>query len=88
MANVGIAAVVILSIVGLIALLVRVAPGQQQQRTRALIGLVPGLIGTLIVGALAMDFVPDQLESFALPWVIVAVTGGLILLMIKNLVER
>lgn len=79
---------VILSIAGLIALLLRVAPGQQQRRTRALIGLVPGLIGTLIVGALAMDFVPDQLESFALPWVIVAVTGGLILLMIKELVER
>jgi uncharacterized membrane protein YeaQ/YmgE (transglycosylase-associated protein family) len=87
-ANVGIAAVVILSMAGLIALLQRIAPGQQGQGTRALIGLVPGLIGTLIVGALAMDFVPDQLETFALPWVIVAVTCGLVLLMIKNLMER
>jgi undecaprenyl pyrophosphate phosphatase UppP len=87
-ANVGIAAVVILSIGALIALLLRIAPGQQRRSTRALIGLVPGLIGTLIVGALAMDFVPDQLESFALPWVIVVVTGGLILLMVKNLLDR
>ena len=79
---------VILSIAGLIALLLRIAPGQQRPLTRALIGLVPGLVGTLIVGALAMDLVPDELESLALPWVIVAVTGGLILLMIKNLVER
>ena len=88
MANVGIAAVVILSMAGLIALLQRVAPGQQGRGTRALIGLVPGLIGTLIVGALAMDFVPDDLETFALPWVIVAVTCGLILLMIKDFMER
>jgi uncharacterized membrane protein YeaQ/YmgE (transglycosylase-associated protein family) len=87
-ANVGIAAVVILSMAGLIALLVRFTPGQQGLRTRALIGLVPGLIGTLIVGALAKDFVPDEFESFALPWVIVLVTGGLILLMVKNLAER
>jgi undecaprenyl pyrophosphate phosphatase UppP len=87
-ANVGIAAVVILSIGGLIALLLRIAPGQHRQSTRALIGLVPGLVGTLIVGALAMDFVPDQLETVALPWVIVVVTGGLILLMVKNLLER
>jgi hypothetical protein len=34
------------------------------------------------------DFVPDQLETFALPWVIVVVTGGLILLMVKNLLDR
>ena len=79
---------VILSLAGLIALVMRLAPGQQRLRTRALIGLVPGLIGTLIAGALIMDFVPDQLETFVLPWVIVAVTCGLILLMIINLVER
>jgi len=87
-ANVGIAAVVIVSIGGLIALVMRIAPGQQRQSTRALIGLVPGLVGTLIVGALVEDFVPDQLESFALPWVIVVVTGGLILLMVMNLLDR
>jgi undecaprenyl pyrophosphate phosphatase UppP len=86
--NVGIAAVVIASIGGLIALVLRVAPGQQRQSTRALIGLVPGLIGALIVGVMVEDFVPDQLETFALPWVIVVVTGGLILLMLKNLLAR
>ena len=85
MANVGIAAVVIVSIGGLIALALRLAPGQQRQSTRALIGLVPGLIGALVVAALVEDFVPDQLESFALPWVIVVVTAGLILLTVKNL---
>jgi uncharacterized membrane protein YeaQ/YmgE (transglycosylase-associated protein family) len=87
-ANVGIAAVVILSLAGVIALVVALAPGQQRLRTRALIGLVPGLVGTLIVGALGMDLIPDQFETFALPWVIVAVTCGLILLMVMNLVER
>jgi uncharacterized membrane protein YeaQ/YmgE (transglycosylase-associated protein family) len=84
-ANVGIAAVVIVSIGGLIALALRLAPGQQRQSTRALIGLVPGLIGALVVAALVEDFVPDELESFALPWVIVVVTAGLILLTVKNL---
>ena len=75
----------IVSIGGLIALALRLAPGQQRQSTRALIGLVPGLIGALVVAALVEDFVPDQLESFALPWVIVVVTAGLILLTVKNL---
>jgi uncharacterized membrane protein YeaQ/YmgE (transglycosylase-associated protein family) len=88
MANVGIAAVIIVSIGGLIALVLRLAPGQQRQSTRALIGLVPGIIGALIVAAMVEDFVPDQLETFALPWVIVVVTGGLILLMVKNLLDR
>ena len=88
MTNVGIAALVIASIGGLIALVMRFAPGQQSQSTRALIGLVPGLIGTLIVAAMVEDFVPDQLESFALPWVIVLVTGGLILLTAQNLLDR
>jgi uncharacterized membrane protein YeaQ/YmgE (transglycosylase-associated protein family) len=86
--NVGIAALVIVSIGGLIALVMRFAPGQQRQSTRALIGLVPGLIGTLIVAAMVEDFVPDQLETFALPWIIVLVTGGLILLTAQNLLDR
>lgn len=88
MANVGIAALVIGSIAGLIVLVTRVAPGQQRRWIRALIGLVPGVIGAGIVGAFNSDLVPDRLETIVLPWVIVAVTIGIIALTIRNLAER
>lgn len=86
-ANVGIVALVIGSIAGLVVLVLRVAPGVQRRWMRALIGLVPGVIGALIVGALNRDLVPDRLETVVLPWVIVAVTIGVIALMIRNLAE-
>jgi uncharacterized membrane protein YeaQ/YmgE (transglycosylase-associated protein family) len=87
-ANVGIAALVIASIAGLIALALRVAPGQPRPLTRAFIGLVPGLVGAWIVVALATDAVPDQFETLALPWVVIVVTGGMILITIRNLAGR
>jgi hypothetical protein len=86
-ANVGIAALIIGSIAGLIVLVLRVAPGVQGRWMRALIGLVPGLIGAGIIGALNSDLVPDRLETIVLPWVIVAVTIGIIALTIRNLAE-
>jgi len=79
---------VILSVAGLIAIALRVAPGQQRPLTRAFIGLVPGLVGAGIVVAYATDAVPDGFETFALPWVIVVVTGGMILITVKNLMGR
>jgi hypothetical protein len=86
-ANVGIAALIIGSIAGLIVLVLRVAPGVHGRWMRALIGLVPGLIGAGIIGALNSDLVPDRLETIVLPWVIVAVTIGIIALTIRNLAE-
>lgn len=82
------AVVVIASLVGLIAIVLRVAPGQQRQQTRALLGLLPGLIGALIVVALATDAVPDSFEAFALPWLIIAVTIALILLTVRSLTDH
>jgi hypothetical protein len=87
-ANVGIAALVIVSMAVVIAIALRVAPGQQRPLTRAIIGLVPGVVGAGIVVAFATDAVPDQFETFALPWVVIGVTGGMILITIKNLVGR
>ena len=84
-ANVGVAILAIASIVGLIVLALRVAPGQQRSRTRALLGVTPGLIGAGIIGATAADLVPDSFESFALPWVVVAVTIGMVALTLRNL---
>lgn len=88
MANVGVAILAIASIVGLIALVLRVAPGQQRWRTRALLGVTPGLIGAAIIGATTADLVPDSFESLALPWVVVAVTIGMVALTLRNLERR
>jgi uncharacterized membrane protein YeaQ/YmgE (transglycosylase-associated protein family) len=86
-ADVGIAALVICLLAVVIAVVLRWAPGQQRRGTRALIGLVPGVLGAAIVLALHKDLVPDSFETFALPYVIVAVTAGVILLTIRNLAE-
>lgn len=88
MANVGIASVVLVSMAALLALVLRVSPGQYDGRTRALVGLVPGLIGASVVAALTIDFVPDWFEALAMPWVVAAVTIGMILLIIRNLAEH
>jgi hypothetical protein len=85
MANVGIASLVVLSIGLMIAVVLRVAPGQDQRRTRALVGLVPGIIGAGVVAALTTDIIPDAFESFLLPWVIVGVTIVLIVVTVRNL---
>jgi hypothetical protein len=86
-ADVGIATVVILALALVIAIVLRLAPGQHRRRTRALIGLVPGVIGAVVVMALHKDLVPDEFEAFVLPWVIIAVTAGVIVLTIRNLAE-
>jgi hypothetical protein len=40
------------------------------------------------VAALTIDFVPDWFEALAMPWVVAAVTIGMILLIIRNLAEH
>jgi len=55
---------------------------------RALVGLVPGVVGAFVVAALMTDIVPDNFESIALPWVIVAGSIGIVLLIVMNLREH
>ena len=85
MASVAIAGVVLLSIATFATVLLQLAPGQSGRRVRAGIGLVPGVIGALVVGALATDLVPDAFETVAFPWLIAASTVGIIALTLVNL---
>jgi hypothetical protein len=87
-ANVGIAALVVLSLGAVVLVVVRMAPGLPRRRMRALIGLVPGVVGAFIVAALMTDIVPDGLESIALPWVIVAGSIAIVVLIVMNLREH
>jgi hypothetical protein len=87
-ANVAIAGVVVFSIATLATVLLHLAPGQPDRRLRAAIGLVPGVIGALVVGALVTDLVPDDFEMVAFPWVIGASTVGIVALTIINLRAR
>jgi hypothetical protein len=84
-ANVGIAAVVVGSLLVAVLLLVKLAPGQRRRRTRILAGLVPGVVGAAVVAALSADIVPDDFETTALPWLIIAVTLGLAFVTIRHL---
>jgi hypothetical protein len=61
------------------------APGQADRRTRALVGLVPGLVGAMVVGMSSTDLVPDALEAVATPWTLVLVSAGLVVLTIRSL---
>jgi hypothetical protein len=87
-ANVGIAALVVLSLGAVVLVVVRMAPGLPRRRMRALIGLVPGVVGAFIVAALMTDIVPDGLESIALPWVVVAGSIAIVVLIVMNLREH
>ncbi len=88
MANVGIAALAVGSLTFVVVLFLRLAPGQQRRRTRILVGLIPGLVGAAVVGALTTDLVPDRFETVALPWVVVAVSIGMVALTVRNLAAR
>ncbi len=69
-------------------LLNHVSPGQPRPWTRALIGLMPGLAGAVLVGMLATDLVPDALEQTATPWVVVLATLGVVGLTVLGLARR
>ncbi len=88
MANVEIASVLVLLLIVLTVIAVRVVPGQPRRRTRALIGLAPGVAGAFVVGALVTDIVPDSWERVAGPWVILAVTAGVVALAVTNLIRQ
>jgi hypothetical protein len=84
-ANVGIAAVVIGALLAVAVILLTFAPGQRRRRTRILAGLVPGIAGAAVVAALSADIVPDDFETTAAPWVIVAVSVALAIVTIRHL---
>jgi uncharacterized membrane protein YeaQ/YmgE (transglycosylase-associated protein family) len=86
--NIEIASVLILLLVALTVLLIQIVPGQARRRTRAVIGLVPGMVGALVVAALVTDLVPDTFERVAAPWVILAVTAGVVVLAVTNLIRQ
>lgn len=88
MVNVEIAILLAALLALLTVLLVRVAPGQSRRRTRALIGLAPGVVGAFVVGALVTDFVPDAWERVVGPWLILVVTVGVVVLAITNLARE
>ncbi len=86
--NIEIASLLVGLLIALTVLLIRVVPGQPRRRTRAVIGLVPGVVGAFLVGALVTDFVPDTFERLAAPWVILAVTAGVVALAVTNLIRQ
>jgi hypothetical protein len=86
--DVEIAFLISLTIAALILLVTRLAPGAPGRGTRALLGLVPGLLGAFVVLAVSTDLVPDSLERRALPVVVIAVTVGIVLITITSLLER
>ncbi|HET9457946.1 MAG TPA: hypothetical protein VFO78_11425 [Candidatus Limnocylindrales bacterium] len=88
MANVAIAALVVVSLGAVILVVLQMAPGLPRRRMRALIGLVPGVVGAFVVAALMADIVPDGFESIALPWVIVAGSIAIVVLIVMNLREH
>jgi hypothetical protein len=87
-ANVEIALVIAASSVLLVWLVLRVSPGTDRRGARALIGLVPGALGAFLVLTTNVDLIPDDLESRALPLVIVAISGVVALITIRGLVRR
>jgi hypothetical protein len=87
-ANVEIALVIAASSVLLVWLVLRVSPGTDRRCARALIGLVPGALGAFLVLTTNVDLIPDELESRALPLVIVAISAVVALITIRGLVRR
>ncbi len=84
-AKVGLVAFVLGAVVVAAIALLNLAPGQRRRRTRIIAGLAPGIIGAGLVATLYADVIPDDFETTALPWLIVAITVGLAILTFRNL---
>jgi hypothetical protein len=52
------------------------------------VGLVPGIIGAIVVGSLSTDLVPDGIEVALGSWVVVGVSIGMIGLTFRSLAHR
>jgi NhaP-type Na+/H+ or K+/H+ antiporter len=85
MANVELAILTVAVVALLSALVVRLTPGAPRRRTRMLVGLVPGILGAVLVLTLNEDLVPDEVETWALPIIVVAISGLMAGLTIRGL---
>lgn len=88
MANLEIVALLIVVSTVLILVVLHLAPGAARRRTRVLVGLVPGVLGAFVVLAERVDLVPDDIETRALPLVVLAVSGVIAVITILNLARR
>lgn len=88
MANVELIILTIAVVAVLSALVVRLTPGAPRRRTRMMVGLIPGVLGAFVVLTLNVDLVPDELETWALPAVVLAVSGLMAGLTIRGLAQR
>jgi hypothetical protein len=88
MAHVELAILAAVIIGVLIVIVTRLTPGAPQRRTRALVGLIPGALGALFVLTQNVDLVPDELETQALPLVILAVSGAIAVITIRGLARH
>jgi hypothetical protein len=82
-------AILAVAVIGtLIAIVVRLTPGAARRRTRALVGLIPGALGALLVLTLNVDLIPDELETRALPLIVLAISGAIAIITIRRFVSH
>jgi hypothetical protein len=87
-ANVELAILAIAVIAALIAIVARLNPGAPRRRSRALVGLIPGILGAFLVLTLNLDLVPDDLESGAIPLIVLAISGAIALITLRRFVSH
>jgi hypothetical protein len=77
--------VVALVVTAMVLWIIRRSPERPLPATRAVVGIGAGAIGALVILTNVTDLIPDALESLVGPIAIVAVTAGLMLLMVWKL---
>jgi hypothetical protein len=87
-ANVELAILAVAVIAALIAIIARLNPGAPRRRSRALVGLIPGTLGAFLVLTLNVDLVPDELESRALPLVVLVISGAIAVITLRRFVSH
>jgi hypothetical protein len=84
-AEIETAIVVALVVIAMVLWIIRRRPERPLPATRAVVGIGAGAIGALVILTNVTDLIPDALESLVGPIAIVAVTAGLMLLMVWKL---
>jgi uncharacterized membrane protein len=87
-ANVQLAVLILVTVAALVFGVSRFTPGAPRRRTRALVGLVPGVLGAILVLTTNVDLVPDELEAQLLPIVVLAISGIVAIITIRSLARR
>jgi hypothetical protein len=88
MANVELVILIVAVVAVLTAVVVRLTPGAPRRRTRVLVGLVPGMLGAFVVLTQRSDLVPDEIERWVLPLVILVISGLMAGLTIRGLARH